>query len=132
MGPILHGDLGIGRMVPLPLMGEGIGRVMTMLLAIAECKDGLVLIDEIDNGLHFSVVTEMWQAVASFARKNNTQIISTSHSWECVRAAHESFADTAHYDFRLHRLESEADGTSMVSYDKETLDAALASGVEVR
>jgi hypothetical protein len=49
-----------------------------------------------------------------------------------VRAAHEAFAETSHYDFRLHRLESDAGATSMVSYDKRTLDAALASGVEIR
>ena len=132
MGPILHADIGIGRMVPLPFMGEGIGRVLTILLAIAECQNGLVLIDEFDNGLHYSVLTEAWRAVAEYSRKQNAQIIATSHSWECVRAAHSSFADTSHYDFRLHRIESANDSTSMVSYDKNTLDAALETGVEVR
>ena len=91
-----------------------------------------MLIDELDNGLHYSVLTETWQAIAGFSRKRNTQIVATTHSWECVRAAHSSFADTSHYDFRLHRLESEASTASMVSYDKTTLDAAIGSGVEVR
>ncbi len=132
MGPILHADIGLGRMVPIPMMGEGIGRVLTILLAIASCKNGLVLIDEFDNGLHFSVMTEAWKAVADFSREHNTQIIATSHSWECVRAAHYSFADTSHYDFRLHRLESNANEASAVTYDKDTLDSALETGVEVR
>lgn len=132
MGPILHGDIGLGRMVPMPLMGEGISRVLTILVAIAECRNGIVLVDELDNGLHFSVLAETWKAIGEFARKHNTQIIATSHSWECARAAHASFADTSHYDFRLHRLETLNNDTSMVSYDKETLDAALETGVEVR
>jgi hypothetical protein len=132
MGPILHADIGIGRMVPLPFMGEGIGRVLTILLAIAECRNGLVLIDEFDNGLHFSVLTEAWKAVAECARNYSTQVIATSHSWECVRAAHASFADTAHYDFRLLRLETMGGSSAMVSYDKGSLDAALETGVEVR
>ena len=119
-------------MVPLPFMGEGIGRILTILLAIAECGNGMVLIDEFDNGLHYSVLTEAWNAVATFARKQNTQIIATSHSWECVRAAHSCFAKTAHYDFRLYRLESLNTTTSMISYDKNSLDAAIETGVEVR
>jgi AAA15 family ATPase/GTPase len=132
MGPIIHADIGIGRMVPLPFMGEGIGRVLTILLAIANCQNGIVLIDEFDNGLHYSVLMEAWRAVAEFSRKRNTQIIATSHSWECVRAAHSSFSETSHYDFRLHRLESANESTSAVSYDKNSLDAALETGVEVR
>lgn len=132
MGPILHADIGIGRMVPLPMMGEGIGRVLTVLLAIAECRNGLVLIDEFDNGLHYSVLTEAWRVVAEFARRHNSQIIATTHSWECVRAAHESFAEKSHYDFRLYRLERVNGSTSVITFDKSELDAALVTGVEVR
>ncbi len=62
------------------------------------------------------------------------QLIATTHSEECVRSAHEAFSSDELYDFRLHRLErvKDSDKIRAVTYDQETLDIALAKGLEVR
>lgn len=103
--PILHGDIGIGRLVPLPVMGEGMCRITSLILRIANAPGGVVLIDEIENGLHYSVLSKVWEAIGKAARDFKTQVFATTHSLECIIAAHEAFSKSEEYDFRLHRLD---------------------------
>ncbi|MCH7786018.1 MAG: AAA family ATPase [Chloroflexi bacterium] len=133
--PMLHAKLkGYGRLLPLPLLGDGMARLASLALAIANAEDGIVLVDEVENGLHHTVMKKVWSGIAQFAREFNVQIFATTHSAECVKAAHEAFSDEKKYDFRLHRLERkrDTDDIRVVTYDQETLEAALELGLEFR
>jgi len=130
--PVIHGDIGLGRLMPLPLMGEGMARLTSLVLAIANTPKGVVLVDEIENGLHHSVLPKVWRAVGETARAFNTQVFATTHSFECIVAAHRAFSEGEGYDFRLHRLEQVDDFIRVVTYDQETVDAAIEMGLEVR
>jgi len=130
--PILHGDIGKGRLIPLPLMGEGMARLASLVLHIGNAPKGVVLVDEIENGLHYSVLPKLWQAIGEVARQFDVQIFATTHSLECVAAAHNAFSKSSCYDFRLHRLERVEDVIHVVTYDQETLEAAIETGLEVR
>lgn len=131
-GAMLHGDIGIGHLIPLPNMGGGIMKLTEMVLCIANAKNGVVLIDEIENGFHHSVLSNVWKAIAQLAKQTKTQIFATTHSWECISAAHEAFSADGDYDFRLHRLDMINGEISAVTYNKELLDTALEVGMEVR
>jgi hypothetical protein len=130
--PILHGDIGGNRMIPLPFLGEGMVRLASLVLHIGNAPDGVVLVDEIENGLHHTVLTSVWQAVGEAARKFNTQIFATTHSLECVIAAHKVFSQTQSCEFLLHRLERVNDEIRAITYDRETLKAAIEADLEVR
>jgi len=129
---ILHGDIGIDRLMPLPLMGEGMVRLTTILLAIASAPEGVVLIDEIENGLHHSVLAKVWEAIGKMADKFYTQVFATTHSLECIKAAHQAFKGSVAYEFRVHRLDRKDSVTTVKTYDQDTLDAAIEAGLEVR
>jgi hypothetical protein len=131
-GPIIHGDIGLGRMVPVPMMGEGVGRLLTILLAISASKDGSVMVDEVENGFHYSVLEKVWTAVANLVRETNVQLFAATHSWECLKAAHESFLKSDQYDFRLHRLDMSDEAVVSTMYDKMMIETALSSGLELR
>jgi len=131
-GAMLWGDVGLGRMLPLALLGDGLGRFSSLMLKIATARRGVVLVDEIENGLYHAVMEKAWTAIAEAARLFDVQLFATTHSWECVVAAHQSFEDTGRYDFRLHRLERIGDTISALGYDQQTLAAALKAGLEVR
>lgn len=130
--PVLHGDVGTGRLMPLPLMGEGMVRVANMVIQVGNAPGGVVLIDEFENGIHHSVLKMVWTAVAQAAREFDTQIFATTHSWECIVAAHEAFSENGEYDFRLHRLDRVNEHIRVVTYDQKTLQAAIETGLEVR
>lgn len=130
--PLLHGDTGGSRPIPLPLMGGGMVRLASLVLRMSNAGGGVVLVDEIENGLHHSVLTDVWRAVGRLARQFDTQVFATTHSRECIVAAHTAFRESFEYDFRLHRLDRVGDGIRAVTYDRDTLEAAIETGLEVR
>ncbi len=129
---VIHGDIELGELVPVYFMGEGMRRLLSISLAIANSPGGVVLIDEIENGLHYSVLVKVWQAIAKAARQANVQVFATTHSYECISAAHEAFLAEDQYDFVLHRLEATNDGIQAVTYDRDTMGYALEMSHEVR
>jgi hypothetical protein len=130
--PILHGDIKLGRLLPLPLLGEGMSRLASLIISIGNAEHGVVLVDEIENGLHYSTLTKVWMAIRKVARQFDTQVFATTHSLECISAAHEAFSHSDEYDFRLHRLDQRDSTIALTTYDQETLAAALEIGLEVR
>jgi len=131
--PMLHGDIGLTRLVPLCVMGEGMVRVASLVLAIGNARDGVVLVDEIENGLHYAMLPKLWRAVAEVAGQFNTQVIATTHSRECIVAAYSAFkAENRPTEFRLHRLDPAKDAIRAVTYDQDALGAAIDTGLEVR
>jgi predicted ATPase len=90
----------------------------------------VVLLDEFENGFHYSVLSKLWEAVSEFAQ-NNPQIFASTHSEECIRAAHTVFNEQE-YAFRLFRLAPTRDGIRAKAFDREALDVALKTGLETR
>ncbi|MBN1697660.1 MAG: AAA family ATPase [Spirochaetales bacterium] len=130
--PVIHGDIGKSRLIPIALMGGGVERLLEISMGIATTHDGIVLIDEIENGIHYSILEKVWKAIAQLSRKENVQVFATTHSFECIQNAHSSFKEEKQYDFRVHRIEEINGNISAVSFDKETLETSLDSGWEIR
>lgn len=127
--PMIWGDIGLPELVPLPVMGEGMTRIARLILAISAAPNGVVLIDEIENGLHHSVLGKVWQSIEAAAKQFNTQVIASTHSFECVEAAHRCLDKSG---FLVHRLE-EIDGSiGCVSYGPDEIEAAVSHSLEVR
>ena len=101
-GPTIWADLGLPELIPLPVMGNGMTRIARMVLAISAAPNGIVLVDEIENGIHHSTLPEVRGVIEATARRFDTQIVATTHSFECLEAAHRT-VDGA--DLRVHRLE---------------------------
>lgn len=78
--PMLYGDIGIGRMLPLALLGGGMTRLASLVLHIGNAPNGVVLVDEIENGLHHSILSKVWRAIDEANREFNTQVFATTHS----------------------------------------------------
>jgi AAA15 family ATPase/GTPase len=68
---LIHGDIGLSRKIPIPYMGEGISKLLSYILAIMTTQNGIVLIDEIENGLHYSVLPDIWKAMLIAAKSSN-------------------------------------------------------------
>lgn len=130
--PMIYGDLGLGRLIPLPVMGEGMARLASIVLAIANTSNGVVLVDEVENGLHHSVLPKVWRLIGEATRTFNAQLFATTHSLECIEAAHRAFRSGGRYDFCLYRLENLGKSNRVITYDQETLEAALETDLEVR
>jgi len=77
-------------------------------------------------------MAKVWEAIAQAARQSNTQIFATTHSWECVVAAHQALNASEVYDFLFHRFNLTNGEIKAVTYDQRKLNTAIATGLEVR
>jgi AAA15 family ATPase/GTPase len=118
--------------VPSPLLGDGVRRSLSVLLAVGAAENGVVLVDEIENGIHHSAMKALWKVIAEASRTFNCQVFATTHSDECIRAAHDAFKESESYDLGLYRLDRKNGSIRVVAYDEETLDTALSIPLEVR
>jgi len=127
--PMIWGDIGLSELVPLSVMGEGMTRIARLVLAIATVPNGVVLVDEIEDGLHHSVMPAVWQAIDEAAKQFHTQIFATTHSFECIEAAHQALGPDG---FLLHRLEVNDAENRCVTFKSNGMAAALRHNLEVR
>lgn len=132
-GSVLYGDLGAQHLMPVPLMGDGMIRVLSIALALAGSQNGLVLLDEVENGLHHSALPGVWRMIAQTARRLNVQVFAATHSDECIRALHNAVVSLdAREDLRLYRFDLTERGTRVVDYTADELAAAIESEQEIR
>jgi len=130
--PMLHADVGLPKMIPLLLMGDGIRRMALIHVAIANSRGGVVLIDDIELGVHHSTIPSVWRSLANAAQRFDTQLFATTHSYEWIAAAAKTEQESFLSDLRLHRLERTNGAIRLVTYDKEAFQAAIDSELEVR
>ncbi len=125
----LKGD---DRRFPIGSVGDGLKRILALALHLIPAKNGFLLVDEIDTGLHHTVMTDMWMVVIETARRLNIQVFATTHSLDCVRAlawVQESNLENAG-EVSLHRVERSSDLTA--NYTLDEVAAAARHHVEVR
>ena len=127
--PMIMGDVGLSELIPLAVMGEGMTRLARLVLAISSSPGGVVLVDEVENGLHYSVVPKVWEVIGAAAAQFGVQVFATTHSLECIRAAHDSLDSEA---FRYYRLQVYDSEVRCVTYEPEVMDASIRHNFEVR
>ena len=117
---------------PLENMGEGFSSIIAIVTAIATSDKGLCLLDEMENGIHYSILSQVWSAAIETALSYDSQIWATTHSFDCISAAYEAFCSRPDL-LRVHRMERRDDGEIEVhTFDHEMLGRALERGLEVR
>jgi len=119
-----------GQWIPIQLSGDGVMRLLQICLAILEHRDGLVLVDEIESGLHYSTYGALWRAVEEMSRRTGTQVIATTHSYEMIAAARESIEDADCFSY--FRLGKTAEDVRAHRFSLTMLGDALDSEMEVR
>ena len=127
--PSIWADVGSGELVPLSTLGGGAMHVARLVLSMSAAQGGVALIDEVESGIHHSSLVDVWKSLDLAAQQFQTQIIATTHSYECIKAMQQALgADRAQY-IRLDRTNG---STTHVSYAPDALDAAIEFELEVR
>jgi len=128
---------GLSKPVPLKSLGDGMLRILQLVLNIFSARDGILLIDEFENGLHYSVQEKVWDLLFKLSKQLNIQIFATTHSWDCV----ESFAnvvinqdDIEGIVFRIGKSVRNSDKGRVIStvFDKEKLHRIKQIDMEIR
>ena len=121
-------------MLPAPDLaqfGEGLQRIFHIGLLFAYAKDGVVLIDEFENAIHFKLLGKFTKLVHKLAEEFNVQVFLTTHSKECVDAFVE---DKVHLtDLAVYTLRGIGAEANCYRYPGEELETLLeAINIELR
>ena len=122
---------GIDRPVPIGSLGDGMWRMLVMAIAITQCRGGVLLVDEIDTGLHYSVMSDMWRLIFNAAKELDVQVFATTHSYDCVYSLANICAEADERNpITVQRIE--AGKSAAVPYAQNEIKIAADREIEVR
>ena len=122
-----------GQLLPVKLAGDGLNKLMFILLSIITHPYSLILIDEIETGIHYSAYEALWKAIIATAQKYSCQIIATTHSYECIVGAVNGLKGINISDtFCYFRIDRQDNNTIAYRYSNNLLHTAIDTNLEVR
>ena len=132
---VFVGIEGVPELLPVSMHGDGLFRYLTIVAASANPISNIVLIDEIDNGLHYSVYKKLWEAIFALATATNKQVFVTTHSKETLSRLSQMLEENPAYqqELRLYTLEkTKLKGFQAYKYTYEGLSGACENDIEIR
>jgi AAA domain, putative AbiEii toxin, Type IV TA system len=130
---LIHGDVGVQNQIPINLLGDGALTVAAIVMNTIFATNGVLLIDEFDASIHYSVLRKIWSIIGKLAATFNTEIIVSTHSRECIQAASDGLRDVQlSHNLNYTRLDRVDSDVSVTTYEPEELQAALEAEWEVR
>lgn len=133
--PFISTDVGLSERVPISQAGQGIFRLVGILSELLGKHTKICLIDEIENGIHWTALPVVWQGIAEIAKDLDIQIFATTHSRECLTAAYEVFqkrATSNETDFSVIQLMRVKDKIEGRVLDGAHVEAAIENDIELR
>ncbi|GCE61063.1 AAA family ATPase [Microcystis aeruginosa] len=118
--------------IPIGSLGDGFWRMLGLVLAMVNLENGILLVDEIDSGLHFTVMTDMWKVVWETAKKLNIQVFATTHSLDCWQSLAELITEEKITDNEITIQRIDKEKSQSVIFDPEEIVIAATSNLEVR
>lgn len=118
--------------VPLRSLGEGTNRLFGIALALSNCFDGMLFVDEIESGLHYSVLPDVWDLIFKTARDLNVQVFATTHSYDCIEAFAQAAVDETESDGMLIRLARKDNQIKAFTFNEKELETVAKERIEVR
>ncbi len=132
---IYVGFEGMSQMLSVSMMGDGLRRYLNIVASAANPLIDILLIDEIDNGLHYSVYKKLWQALFALAEASNKQIFVTTHSKETLGHLNKMLEEHVEYqqELRIFTLEkTRLKGYQAYRLTYNGLQEATANDIELR
>lgn len=129
-GSEIYIDIGLAKKIPVKMMGYGFVRQLKLILTLAAYPKSVLLIDEIENGIHYSYMKNIWHNVMLAAKTFDCQIIASSHSYECIKAASEGIIDSD--ELAYVRLDNRDSHIVTKVFDNDMLSMAFKHVMEIR
>ncbi len=125
------------RPVPLKSLGDGMIRILQLALKLVSAQGGFLLIDELENGLHYSIQETIWAWLFEVAERLDIQVFATTHSWDCI----ENFTKVAIANettegivFRMGKSAKNSNRGQIIAtvFDKDSLYRMTQADIEIR
>lgn len=117
--------------LPIRRFGHGMTRLLGLSLALTNSLNGILFIDEIETGLHYSVLPNVWKLIFKMAKDLNVQVFATTHSKDCIEAFTEAAINSPEEGV-LIRLECKEGIIRAVNFNENELEIVERRDIEVR
>ncbi|MCP4695337.1 MAG: AAA family ATPase [Gammaproteobacteria bacterium] len=122
----------IEQRIPIGSMGDGIWRLLGITLALVKAEGGILLIDEIDTGFHFTIMENMWKLITKTAERLNVQVFATTHNSDCWTSLAAVLVDKDGINDKITIQRIEKNKKQAVSFTEEEIIIAAEREIEVR
>lgn len=120
------------RPVPLRSLGEGAVRMFGVALALANSSGGVLLLDEVENGIHHTIQGDFWKMVIQAAQDNAVQVLATTHSRDCIKGFRQAAITLETAYCPVVRLTHRKGKLFTTTFEGTDLDIAIHNNFEVR
>ena len=128
----VYADLGLDSLVPISVIGAGFFNLLNLVVTMNDITDGVVLIDEIEDGLHYSIRPYVVDLVLKFAQERNIQFFITTHSDEMIRAFGKAAVEKDLNSIALYRLGQTDRNVDVSRYPPDEFKAGIELDAELR
>ena len=134
---LFFGYKDIDELIPSNIAGDGVRKYLNIVTTIAEKKNSIVLIDEIENGLHYSAHKSLWESIINISNEFNVQLFITSHSFESLKCLKE-LLETPDYVSNQDKLNlftishTKKSGIKTYKYSYDGFKDAIETETEIR
>lgn len=132
---LVYVDLGEGPMLPFTQLGQAFARTLQVYCEIFAKRPNILLVDEIESGLYFEGLEDYWKGLMAVLEDQNVQLFATTHSRECMEAAHRAAASMKGDPLRFLRLDRRVDDPAKIvatTFGKEEMQTAIEFNREMR
>lgn len=122
-----------GVRMPLSELGDGMTHIANILIALISAQNGILLLDEVESGLHYTTLQTIWKSIFDIATRLNVQVIATTHSVDCIKAFTDYNIENNVHMGNIYSLGINNNQLTIRTYDDpKQIDDLLAAGVEIR
>ncbi len=129
-------DVGLKQMIPINFLGDGIRKLFTLIIAMYDARGGILLIDEVDNGMYYTSTEILWKMLLNASKELNVQVFVTTHSIDMLDSLNSILTDEltdSQSDVNIYTLRKELnDEVSAYLYGYSAYSHVLNQGVDIR
>jgi len=112
-------DIGFEKLMPVEILGDGVRRTITIISNLYKCKNGILLVDEFDNGIHYSSLPTIWSSIIEMAHRYKVQFFATTQTIDSLKTLNDTAsnlpADTQN-EIRCIKLEQTTED-NLIAYN---------------
>lgn len=117
------------RSIDITQFGDGLQRIFNISLHFALAINGILLIDEFENAIHYQLLERFTKFIQELSKEFNVQLFITTHSKECLDAFVKN--GYANNDLTFYKLSKEEKRIKRIDADKYS-DLIESVNVDIR
>ena len=136
-GDVAYLDIGLETMMPLNMFGSGMVRATSIVSHCILGNDRILLIDELDNGLHYRAIVPLLTTLLRIATQRGLQIFITTHSLEVLEGLQQVLSQESFAQYRqatnCYALQRDSYGlVRPYRYEYDEFSHCITNGIEIR